>query len=486
MDVLLYDGDQPYVVTQRVGNVSRSDNLDSLAMDVSFDYLFNRNDRYTMDMVTEPGDHFRYVEGDEVLVEGLIADTDDDMEGTVSVTGYDYGYWLNKKIDVQFNGCSTSQAIETMCKDYGISVSCVEIATTVERNYFETSIGEIMKELIGMVTFQTGQKYRMEVRGETVYVEKYEDLLVEPVYIAAGNLAPYDVTRNPGGMTVSRSIEDMYNVVKVMKDGEVIDEARDEDSITRFGEKEFKIEDDENAKADVTLKELNRVVRTISCELLGDDRVRSGRIIQFAHDELPGKYLVKNCTHNYSSNAHTMSVDLVDAETTDASVAPVDPSEGQEETVEDTEETGTEETAGGNYTAGDGIATGQYTWPIPGVYCNTTTYYGHTNNARDFPVPYGSQVVAADGGTVNWVQYWDGYTRWGNQSYGNCVRITHGGGRYTLYAHLSRIDVRSGQTVSKGQAIGAVGSTGNSTGPHLHMEIVHNGWGIDPKTIYGR
>ena len=47
-------------------------------------------------------------------------------------------------------------------------------------------------------------------------------------------------------------------------------------------------------------------------------------------------------------------------------------------------------------------------------------------------------------------------------------------------------DVRSGQTVSKGQAIGAVGSTGNSTGPHLHMEIVHNGWGIDPKTIYGR
>ena len=66
------------------------------------------------------------------------------------------------------------------------------------------------------------------------------------------------------------------------------------------------------------------------------------------------------------------------------------------------------------------------------------------------------------------------------------MRITHGGGRYTLYAHLSRIDVRSGQTVSKGQAIGAVGSTGNSTGPHLHMEIVHNGWGIDPKTIYGR
>lgn len=132
---------------------------------------------------------------------------------------------------------------------------------------------------------------------------------------------------------------------------------------------------------------------------------------------------------------------------------------------------------------GDGVAHGTYVWPIPTWSGNLTTYGGHTNNARDFPAPYGSPIVASDGGVVDWVQYWDGYSRWGNQSYGNVVRVQHGGGRYTLYAHMSSVTVKPGQTVSRGQQLGAVGSTGNSTGPHLHMEVVHSGWGIDPATI---
>ena len=113
-----------------------------------------------------------------------------------------------------------------------------------------------------------------------------------------------------------------------------------------------------------------------------------------------------------------------------------------------------------------------------------TTYAGHTNNARDFPVPAGTAVAAADGGVVDWVQHWDGYTRWGNQSYGNCVRIQHGGGRYTLYAHMSRLAASQGMRVSKGQIIGYVGNTGNSFGAHLHMEIVHGGVGIDPVNVF--
>lgn len=135
--------------------------------------------------------------------------------------------------------------------------------------------------------------------------------------------------------------------------------------------------------------------------------------------------------------------------------------------------------------AGDGIATGNWGWPCPGVSAEIATYADHTNNAGDIKVPAGTKVVACDGGYVDWVQHWDGrsanqYVYIDNSTYGNCVRISHGNGYRTLYAHLSQINVTQGQAVSKGQLIGLSGNTGRSFGPHLHLEIVGPSGGVYP------
>ena len=93
----------------------------------------------------------------------------------------------------------------------------------------------------------------------------------------------------------------------------------------------------------------------------------------------------------------------------------------------------------------------------------------------DYAAPKGTPVRTVGDGQVEFAGQQNGY--------GNVVQIVHGNGRSTLYAHLSRIDVKGGQRVEQGQRIGAVGSTGWSTGPHLHFEFRVNGRHEDPQRI---
>ena len=99
-------------------------------------------------------------------------------------------------------------------------------------------------------------------------------------------------------------------------------------------------------------------------------------------------------------------------------------------------------------------------------------YYGH--NGIDFAAPYGTPVYASAGGTVT-VSGWYG-------DYGYCVIIRHPDGSETVYAHNSQNRVSRGQTVAQGQLIAKVGSTGNSTGNHLHFEIRSGGSFLNPLT----
>jgi murein DD-endopeptidase MepM/ murein hydrolase activator NlpD len=93
----------------------------------------------------------------------------------------------------------------------------------------------------------------------------------------------------------------------------------------------------------------------------------------------------------------------------------------------------------------------------------------------DFPAPSGTGVFAARGGRVTWAGWWPG-------GLGRMVSVAHGGGTRTLYGHLSSVAVRRGERVATGSLLGRVGSTGLSTGPHLHFELRLRGAALDPLT----
>lgn len=124
---------------------------------------------------------------------------------------------------------------------------------------------------------------------------------------------------------------------------------------------------------------------------------------------------------------------------------------------------------------------GVMTWPSPSCHIITSNYgwrlhptlgYEKLHTGMDIGAAYGSKIVAAKSGTVVTATY--------NSAYGNYVVINHGGGVCTLYAHQSSLAVSAGQYVNEGDVIGYVGSTGYSTGPHLHFEVIINGVTTDP------
>lgn len=129
---------------------------------------------------------------------------------------------------------------------------------------------------------------------------------------------------------------------------------------------------------------------------------------------------------------------------------------------------------------------GTFMWPVPSSTTITSPYgmrrdpFNHKQRKHtgiDIAAPRGTPIVAANSGTVI-------VAGWSAKGYGNYVVINHGGGKSTLYAHQSQIAVSKGDKVTKGQTIGYIGSTGNSTGPHLHFEVLINGDDTNPMNYF--
>ncbi len=128
---------------------------------------------------------------------------------------------------------------------------------------------------------------------------------------------------------------------------------------------------------------------------------------------------------------------------------------------------------------------GEMEWPVPGNYTITSNFGGRadpitgvwsSHGGTDIRAPYGAPIIAANSGVVI-------FAGW-HYSYGNYVIIDHGGGIATLYGHSSKLLVSTGQEVSRGEKIALVGSTGYSTGNHLHFEARINGVRTDAMKYY--
>ncbi len=124
------------------------------------------------------------------------------------------------------------------------------------------------------------------------------------------------------------------------------------------------------------------------------------------------------------------------------------------------------------------VGYGTFVFPTTEHWLSGTDYRPDLNHyGVDFAGNMGNAIYAVDAGTVV-------YAGWNDWGYGNLIILDHGNGWQSLYGHLSQINVSCGQNVGQSDVIGLMGSTGHSTGPHLHFELSYNGAHIDPHVIY--
>jgi murein DD-endopeptidase MepM/ murein hydrolase activator NlpD len=212
---------------------------------------------------------------------------------------------------------------------------------------------------------------------------------------------------------------------------------------------------------------------------LAEDRAKS--------DNLLAEYTAQSQMYTEFRNEDSELIEQVDNEINELLNGLKDPSEVTTAVASDSKQETTVSTSNSSlYSKSNAVL--NLTYPTPGHYA-VSQEFGHYRNGTshtgiDFPCPTGSKVVAAQKGIVVKVKRL-------NYSYGYYVMVYHGTdaqGRkiVTLYAHNSSILVSVGQTVSKGQQIAKSGSTGNSTGPHCHFELIIGGSKVNPKNYLSK
>lgn len=189
---------------------------------------------------------------------------------------------------------------------------------------------------------------------------------------------------------------------------------------------------------------------------------------------------INNLTSEISSNADKLKQLIVEAEAAEARRKEAEATAAAQAAQAAAAASSGTSSSGNTSSNASATGTGSLTHPVPGAAI-TSGFGGRVaptagattgHDGIDYGAGYGAAVYAADSGTVITAQY--------NSARGNYIVINHGNGMQTWYQHLSSMSVTVGQTVARGQVIGNVGTTGISTGPHLHFEVHVNGVPVNP------
>ena len=310
-------------VSDIIGNLTWRDTVDTLGVEVDFELPINRYDKkfeFLYDITL--GDPIQILNAKgEVLVQAIIVSEAPNGKIT-NFTAYDMAWYLNKSTVIkQFKKMIGNDCVKSLCKEIGIDVEVSGLDTKIDKIYKDKAVSEVIKDIIEQCSQFNSKKFFIEFDNGTLKVMPYQKIKVFGTFEIQKDKF-ININENIGGVSLSKSIVDMKNSVLVITENKgavrTIGEEQDSKSIKKYGKLQevVTLDEKEFSKANLVakneLKKLNKITEDFSIDVLGDDNVKSGRVIDIDLPlfNLKGEYLIKESNHTISNHIHKISLKL--------------------------------------------------------------------------------------------------------------------------------------------------------------------------------
>ena len=312
-------GNKMYDITPIIGDINWYSNINQLGQRMEFSIAYNDTKHFPINPC-DIGNLMILKNGSNEIFRGVTITESKNGRSPIVYNCFDYAFYLNKsKAIYQFNKASAKQAITIILNDFNVPIgNIVEIPTIISHIYINQEVSEIIKDILNQAEKDQSKKYRMEMRAGKLYIENQESLVIKATFKLASNLSENNAIDAIGDATRTRSIEDMKNSIQLIYDDKIITSLKDEGLIKQYGllQEIQSIDEKDVAQAKNIvknlLKELGKIFEENSISLLGDDRVRSGRIIEINEPVtgMKGQYLIEDSVHNVAGGIHKMTLGL--------------------------------------------------------------------------------------------------------------------------------------------------------------------------------
>ena len=310
-------------VTNYIRDLTWRDSIDTLGVEVSFELAVNKFDKnlsFLYDITL--GDPVQIInEKGETLVQAIIVSESPNGK-TTSFTAYDMAWYLNKSTVIkQFKKMVGNDCIKSLCSEIGIKVEVSGLDTKIDKIYKDKTISGVIYDIIEQCSQFNSKKFFIEYDKGTLKVGPFKKIKVTWQYEMHKNTF-IDVAKNIGEVSLSRSIVDMKNSILVITQNKkavrTVGKEQDSESIKKYGmlQEVVTLDEKEHKKAKLVakneLKKLNKITEDFSIDVLGDDKVKSGRVIDIDIPlfNLKGEYLIKESSHSVQNEIHRINLKL--------------------------------------------------------------------------------------------------------------------------------------------------------------------------------